>query len=229
MFKFLAQEYVSQYGFLNLFNFITFRVGASILTSLFFSLIFGQFIINKLSKIQPNGQPIRNDGPQTHIIKKAGTPTMGGVLIILSVFSSSVLWSDLYNSFVWIGLLALISFGFIGIIDDYNKVKSNSSNGLKAITRIILQIVFSLIISLLILKMLDDQIDTTISFPFFKNLIINFGYFYLLISLFILVGSANAVNLTDGLDGLAIVPVMIVAMTFAFIAYVSGNVVFLFL
>ena len=102
---------------------------------------------------------------------------MGGVLIILSVFSSSVLWSDLYNSFVWIGLLALISFGFIGIFDDYNKVKSNSSNGLKAITRIILQLIFSLIISLVILKMLDDQIDTTISFPFFKNLIINFGYF----------------------------------------------------
>ena len=226
MFKFLAQEYVSQYGFLNLFNFITFRVGASILTSLFFSLIFGQFIINKLSKIQPHGQPIRNDGPQTHIIQKAGTPTMGGVLIILSVFSSSVFWSDLYNSFVWIGLLALISFGLIGIIDDYKKIKSNSSNGLKAIARIILQIVFSLIISLVIMKMLDDQIDTTISFPFFKNLIINFGYFYLLISLFILVGSANAVNLTDGLDGLAIVPVMIVAMTFAFIAYVSGNVVF---
>ena len=132
----------------------------------------------------------------------------------------------LYNSFVWIGLLALISFGLIGIIDDYKKIKSNSSNGLKAIARIILQIVFSLIISLVILKMLDDQIDTTISFPFFKNLIINFGYFYLFISLFILVGSANAVNLTDGLDGLAIVPVMIVAMTFAFIAYVSGNVVF---
>ena len=120
MFKFLAQEYVSQYGFLNLFNFITFRVGASILTSLFFSLIFGQFIINKLSKIQPNGQPIRNDGPQTHIIKKAGTPTMGGVLIILSVFFSSVLWADLQNTFIWIGLLALLVFGFIGFNENFN-------------------------------------------------------------------------------------------------------------
>ena len=100
MFKLLAQEYVSQYSVLNLFNFITFRVGAAILTSLFFSLIFGEFIIDKLSKIQPNGQPIRNDGPQTHIIKKAGTPTMGGVLIILSVFFSSILWSDLQNNFV---------------------------------------------------------------------------------------------------------------------------------
>jgi len=226
LFKLLAQEFVTQYSFLNLFNFITFRVGASILTSLFFSLIFGQFLINKLSMIQPNGQPIRNDGPETHILYKVGTPTMGGVLIILSVMISSILWSDLQNSFVWTGLFTLLMFGLIGIIDDYKKIKSNSSNGLKAITRIILQLFFALIISLLILTILDDQIDTTIAFPFFKNLIINFGYFYLAISLFILVGSANAVNLTDGLDGLAIVPVMIVAMTFAFIAYVSGNIVF---
>ena len=226
MFKLLAQEFVHQYSFLNLFNFITFRVGASILTSLFFSLIFGQFIINKLSKIQPNGQPIRYDGPKTHIIEKVGTPTMGGVLIILSVIISSLLWSDLKNSFVWTGLLSLLTFGMIGIMDDYKKIKSNTSNGLKAITRIILQIIAAFVISLIILSIIDDKIDTTISFPFFKNLIINFGYFYILISLFILVGSANAVNLTDGLDGLAIVPVMIVAMTFAFIAYVSGNIVF---
>ena len=226
MFKFIAQEFVNQYSFLNLFNFITFRVGASILTSLFFSLIFGQFIINKLSRIQPKGQPIRQDGPENHIIQKAGTPTMGGVLIILSILISSVLWTDLQNSFVWIGLLTLISFGSIGILDDYKKIKTNSSNGLRAITRIIFQLFLSLIVSLIILKILDDQIDTSIAFPFFKNLIINFGYFYLIISMFILVGSANAVNLTDGLDGLAIVPIMIVAMTFAFIAYVSGNIVF---
>ena len=117
MFKLLAQEFVNQYTFLNLFNFITFRVGASILTSLFFSLIFGQFIINKLSIIQPYGQPIRDDGPENHIIKKIGTPTMGGVLIILSVIISFILWSDLKNSFVWTGLFALISFGLIGITE----------------------------------------------------------------------------------------------------------------
>ena len=226
MFKLIAQEFVIQYSFLNLFNFITFRVGASILTSLFFSLIFGQLIINKLSKIQPKGQPIREDGPETHIIKKAGTPTMGGVLIISSILISSILWTDLQNSFVWIGLLTLILFGLVGLIDDYKKIKSNSSNGLKATTRIILQLFLALFISLIILNILDDKIDTSIAFPFFKNLIVNFGYFYLFISLLILVGSANAVNLTDGLDGLAIVPVMIVSMTFAFIAYVSGNIVF---
>jgi len=226
LFKLIAQEFVTQYSFLNLFNFITFRVGASILTSLFFSLIFGQLIINKLSKIQPKGQPIREDGPETHIIKKVGTPTMGGVLIILSILISSILWTDLQNSFVWIGLLTLILFGLVGLIDDYKKIKSNSSNGLKATTRIILQLFLALLISLIILNILDDKIDTSIAFPFFKNLIVNFGYFYLFISLLILVGSANAVNLTDGLDGLAIVPVMIVSMTFAFIAYVSGNIVF---
>ena len=226
MFKLIAQEFVNQYSFLNLFNFITFRVGASILTSLFFSLIFGQFIINKLSRIQPKGQPIRQDGPETHIIQKAGTPTMGGVLIILSILISSLLWTDLQNSYVWTGLLTLITFGSIGIIDDYKKIKSNSSNGLRAILRIIFQLILALLVSLIILRILDDQFDTSIAFPFFKNLIINFGYFYLVISIFILVGSANAVNLTDGLDGLAIVPVMIVAMTFAFIAYVSGNIVF---
>ena len=226
MFKLLAQEFVSQYSFLNLFNFITFRVGASILTSLFFSLIFGQFIINKLSLVQPEGQPIREDGPETHIIQKAGTPTMGGVLIILSVFISSILWSDLENSFLWIGLISLVIFGIIGFIDDFKKIKSNSSKGLKAATRIILQLFFALIISFMILNIIDNEIATSVAFPFFKNLIVNFGYFYLAISLFIIVGSANAVNLTDGLDGLAIVPVMIVAMTFAFIAYVSGNIVF---
>ena len=226
MFKLLAQEFVSQYSFLNLFNFITFRVGASILTSLFFSLIFGQYVINKLVLAQPQGQPIRKNGPETHIIKKAGTPTMGGVLIILSVFISSILWGDLQNNFLWIGVMTLLIFGFIGFIDDFKKIKSNSSKGLKAKIRIILQLFFALIISLMILNIIDDQIDTSIAFPFFKNLIINFGYFYLIISLFIIVGSANAVNLTDGLDGLAIVPVMIVAMTFAFIAYVSGNIVF---
>ena len=151
---------------------------------------------------------------------------MGGVLIILSVLISFFLWSDLKNNFVWIGIITLILFGLIGLLDDYKKIKSNSSNGLKATTRIFLQLLLALLISLIILNVLDDQIDTSISFPFFKNLIVNFGYFYLIISLFIIVGSANAVNLTDGLDGLAIVPVMIVVMTFSFIAYVSGNIVF---
>ena len=226
MIKFLAEEYLNLFSFLNLFNFITFRTGAAILTSLFFSLIFGEIIISSLSKFQPVGQPIRSDGPETHILQKAGTPTMGGVLIILSVLISLLLWSDLKNNYVWIGVFTIISFGTIGLIDDYKKIKLNSSIGLKRSIRVFFQIIICMIITYLIINNLNDNISTTISFPFFKNFVIDFGIFYLIIGVFIILGSANSVNLTDGLDGLAIVPVMIVAMSFAFIAYVSGNMVF---
>jgi len=224
--KLLAEEYSNIFSFLNLFNFITFRTGAAILTSLFFSLIFGEMIINSLAKFQPTGQPIRIDGPENHIIAKSGTPTMGGVLIILSIIISVSLWSDLQNDFIWIGLLTLLSFGFIGLADDYKKIKFNSTKGLGSRTRIFLQILISFLIVYLIIISLNQNIGTSISFPFFKNLNIDFGIFYLIIGIFIILGSANSVNLTDGLDGLAIVPVMIVAMSFAFIAYVTGNLVF---
>ncbi len=226
MFKILAEEYVNVFTALNLFNYITFRTGAAILTSLFFSLFFGKFIIKSLSNIQPLGQPIRDDGPKEHIITKAGTPTMGGVLIILSIIVSLLLWSDLNNNFIWISLFSCVSFGVVGFYDDYLKVKSNTSNGLSAKIRVTLQLIISLIIVLLIQNNLPQTYSDTIAFPFFKNLIINFGIFYFLIAMFIIIGSANAVNLTDGLDGLAIVPVMIVAMAFTFIAYVAGNSVF---
>ena len=226
MFKLLAEEFVNIFSFLNLFNFITFRTGAAILTSLFFSLIFGQLIINFLAKLQPQGQPIRSDGPENHIIQKTGTPTMGGVLIILSVLISLMFWADLKNNFIWIGVLTLICFGIIGLIDDYNKIKSNSSQGLTGKVRVFFQVIICFLITYLIIKNLNQDINLTISFPFFKNLIIDFGIFYFVIAIFIILGSANAVNLTDGLDGLAIVPVMIVAMSFAFISYVSGNLFF---
>ncbi len=226
MFKFIAEEYVNIFTFLNLFSYITFRTGAAILTSLFFSLIFGQLIINKLSTIQPSGQPIRDDGPETHILKKQGTPTMGGLLIILSIFISVVFWADLTNSFVLISLLTCISFGIIGFYDDFIKIKNHSSNGLKARTRIVIQIIFSLIIVYLIQANLSSSFGNSLYFPFFKNLSLDFGIFYFFVGIFIIIGSSNAVNLTDGLDGLAIVPVMIVAMTFAFIAYISGNLIF---
>tara|TARA_Y100000590_G_scaffold244657_1_gene274938 strand:+ start:4931 stop:6019 length:1089 start_codon:yes stop_codon:yes gene_type:complete len=224
--KLLAEEYLNLYSFLNLFNFITFRTGAAILTSLFFSLIFGEMIINSLSKFQPIGQPIRIDGPENHIIQKSGTPTMGGILIILSIITSLFLWSDLSNKYVWIGIFTLISFGTIGIIDDYKKIKFNSSQGLRGRTRIFFQIIICFIIIFFIINNLNEKIGTTIAFPFFKNFVIDFGIFYFFIGIFIILGSANSVNLTDGLDGLAIVPVMIVAMSFAFIAYLSGNIFF---
>lgn len=226
MLYYLTETYVSSYTFLNLFNYISFRTGASILTSLFFSLIFGEIIIKSLSSFQPTGQPIRSDGPSTHIIKKAGTPTMGGLLILASIFISVILWADLKNQYILICFFSCLSFGFIGFLDDYKKIKTNSSDGLKASTRILVQLFFSSLIIYFAYKSLPQNINTIISFPFFKNLIIDFGFFYILIGIFIIVGSANAVNLTDGLDGLAIVPVMIVAMSFAFIAYVTGNIIF---
>ena len=226
MIKFLAYEYQSIFSFLNIFSYITFRSGGAILTGLFFSLIFGDYLIKKLSNIQPTGQPIRKDGPESHIIAKKGTPTMGGLLIILSVLVSTILWSDLENNYIWISITTIIIFGIIGFADDYIKIKKNSSTGISSKIRIIFQVIFGLFISYLIIYNLDSQISNSMTFPFFKNLIVDFGIFYFVISIFIIVGSANAVNLTDGLDGLAIVPVMIVAMSFSFIAYISGNLVF---
>ncbi len=226
MIKYLAFEYQSVFSFLNIFSYITFRSGASILTGLFFSLIFGNFIINKLSNIQPTGQPIREDGPESHLIAKKGTPTMGGLLIILSVLVSTFLWADLRNSFIWISIITILIFGLIGFADDYKKIKNNSSLGISSKVRISFQIIFGFFITYLIIINLDSNISNSMTFPFFKNLIIDFGIFYYLISIFIIIGSANAVNLTDGLDGLAIVPVMIVAMSFSFIVYISGNMLF---
>ncbi len=226
MIKYLAFEYQSVFSFLNIFSYITFRSGASILTGLFFSLIFGNFIINKLSNIQPTGQPIREDGPESHLIAKKGTPTMGGFLIILSVLVSTFLWADLRNSFIWISIITILIFGLIGFADDYKKIKNNSSLGISSKVRISFQIIFGFFITYLIIINLDSNISNSMTFPFFKNLIIDFGIFYYLISIFIIIGSANAVNLTDGLDGLAIVPVMIVAMSFSFIVYISGNMLF---
>ena len=226
MFNYFANEFVNIFSYLNLFNYISFRTGAAVLTSLFFSLIFGEIIIKKLTDFQPIGQPIRDDGPENHILQKAGTPTMGGVLILTSMTISLFLWADLTNKYVWICFISSLIFGLIGLFDDYKKVRFKNSKGVKASTRIILQIFFGLLITYLIQLIAPKEISTTINFPFFKNFIIDLGIFYFLFGIIIIVGSANAVNLTDGLDGLAIVPVMIVAISFAFIAYVSGNIVF---
>ena len=226
MFVYFAENYTQYFSFLNIFNYITFRTGAAILTSLFFALIFGEIIIKFLSSLQPIGQPIRKDGPQRHIIEKIGTPTMGGILILASILVSFFLWARLTNIYVWISLFSCIIFGLIGFLDDYKKIYSNNSYGLNASTRILLQIVGSFAIILLIYNQLPNNINSTINFPFFKNLIIDLGIFFIIFGIFIIVASANAVNLTDGLDGLAIVPVMIVALAFALIAYVSGNIIF---
>ena len=226
MFVYISEIFISEFSFFNLFNYITFRAGGATLTALFLSLFFGGSIINKLKRIQPTGQPIRIDGPENHIVKKSGTPTMGGLLILGSILLSTFIWSDLTNKFIWIIFFVTISFGSLGLLDDYLKIKSNSSYGLNSYIRIIFQIIISFLVIIVIKNTFPEEYSTNLNFPFFKNMIIDLGWMFIPFGIFIIIGSANAVNLTDGLDGLAIVPVMIVAMSFAFIAYLVGNTFF---
>ena len=226
MLIFFSETYTQYFSFLNLFNYLTFRTGGAILTSLFFSLIFGGSIINYLSSLQPVGQPIRLDGPARHIIEKTGTPTMGGLLILSSILVSVLIWARLSNVFIWITIFSCFAFGFIGFVDDYKKIYSQNNTGLKAFTKILLQIVIGFIVVFIIYKSLPNSFNTTINFPFFKNFVVDLGLFFFPFGILLIIGSANAVNLTDGLDGLAIVPVMIVTLSFGFIAYVAGNIIF---
>jgi len=170
--------------------------------------------------------PIRDDGPTEHIVKKIGTPTMGGVLILLGLFSGILLWGDLSSFYIWFLLFIVTSFGLLGAYDDYKKIKYNNSSGISFRFKITAQILIAIMGILLLSYFSDHEELTSLYFPFFKNLIINLGWFFVPFSVFIIVGSSNAVNLTDGLDGLATVPVILVAGCFAFISYVTGNVVF---
>jgi len=188
-------------------------------------LIIGTPFINFFSARQILN-PIRKDGPTEHIIKKIGTPTMGGVLILIGLFSGILLWGDLYNSYIWFLLFIVTSFGLLGAYDDYQKIKLKNSSGISFKFKIISQILIAVIGIFMISHFSQNEELTNLYFPFFKNLIINLGWFFIPFSVFIIVGSSNAVNLTDGLDGLATVPVILVAGCFAFISYVTGNIVF---
>ena len=170
--------------------------------------------------------PIRKDGPTDHIIKKIGTPTMGGVLILLGLFSGLLLWGDLTNYYIWFLFFIVTSFGLLGAFDDYQKIKHKNSSGMSCKFKIISQILIAVLGLLMLSQFSQNEELTNLYFPFFKNLAINLGWFFIPFSVFIIVGSSNAVNLTDGLDGLATVPVILVAGCFAFISYVTGNIVF---
>ena len=170
--------------------------------------------------------PIRDDGPISHIIKKSGTPTMGGVLILIGILFGTLLWANLENVYIWVLLMVATSFGLLGAADDYLKIKHKNSKGLSSLTKIIFQILLSLIAIILLLKYGNNDYLKNLYFPFFKNVVLNLGLFFVPFSLFVIVGSSNAVNLTDGLDGLATVPVMLVALSFTLICYVTGNIVF---
>ncbi len=218
-------ELIDQYSFLNVFKYLTFRTGLAMFTSMAIVLIVGTPFI-KFFSTRKILDPIREDGPTEHIVKKIGTPTMGGVLILLGLFSGILLWGDLSSVYIWFLLFIVTSFGLLGAYDDYKKIKYKNSSGISFRFKITSQILIAIMGILLLSYFSDHEELTNLYFPFFKNLIINLGWFFLPFSVFIIVGSSNAVNLTDGLDGLATVPVILVAGCFAFISYVTGNVVF---
>lgn len=208
----------------NLFTYITFRSVLAIVLSLVITWVIGPKIIRYLRSIQKHGQPIRDDGPQSHF-SKAGTPTMGGLMIIGSTFFTTILLANLSNPYVWIVLFVLISFGALGFLDDYKKVSKNNYKGISGKTKLVIQSLVSFVACLAIMYFTPTN-STTLSFPFFKTLVIDLGYFYLPFVMVVIIGSSNAVNLTDGLDGLAIGTIIIATAAFAIICYLVGNTIY---
>ena len=221
----LLTNYSDTYSFLNFFNFLTVRTGLAVITSMIIVFIIGERFINFFSTKKITN-PIRLDGPEQHLIKKIGTPTMGGVLILIGLFAGVFLWSDLFNPYNWLLIFITFSFGTLGAFDDYKKIKKKNSSGISSKLKFLIQIIISLISLIILYKFIGSELTNNLYFPFFKNLVINLGWFFIPFYLFVIVGSSNAVNLTDGLDGLATVPVILVAGCFAFISYVSGNIIF---
>jgi len=217
MFYFLAE-----YAGINLFRYLTFRTGSAVLTAMLICFILGPKIIRWLKTKQKKGQPIRSDGPQSHIVAKAGTPTMGGFMILLGLFVSALLWADLSNPYVWIVLFVTLGFGAIGFADDYLKVTKVSPDGVPGKLKFILELVIGLVAAWWI----SSLTGPTLALPFLKDFLLNFGVFYLPFATLVMVWAGNAVNLTDGLDGLAIVPVMVAAGAFGLIAYLVGSTVY---
>ena len=221
----LLTSFIDQYSFLNVFRYLTFRTGLSVVTSLIVVFIIGGPLIKLFSKNLITG-PIRQDGPIDHIIKKSGTPTMGGVIIIIGILSSTLLWADLRNIYVWILIFVCLSLGGLGLLDDILKIKFKNSSGLKSRYKFLGQIIISAITLYLLIKYSDHEYLFNLYLPFLKNFIWHMGLFFIPFGLFVIIGASNAVNLTDGLDGLATVPVMLVALSFTLISYVVGNTIF---
>jgi phospho-N-acetylmuramoyl-pentapeptide-transferase len=212
--------------FFNLFKYITFRAGGACLTALVVSFWFGPKLIRMLKKMQRQGQPIRLDGPERHLIEKKGTPTMGGVLILLALLISTLLWADLDNGYVWATLFVTIGYGALGFADDYMKLTKRNTKGVPGRVKLVVQAGIGLIAAIWITSLIPAPLNHGLAVPLFKNLLIPFGFLFPLIGMFVLMGASNSVNLTDGLDGLAIVPTIIAAGVFALIAYLVGNRIF---
>ena len=223
---FSLAQFSDQLPALNLFRYLTFRAGASVVTAMVVCFLFGPAIIQWLKVKQGKGQPIRQDGPQGHLITKQGTPTMGGVMMLRAIGVATLLWSDLSNRYVWVVLLVTLGYGFIGFLDDYLKVTRRSSGGLAGRIKLIAEIAIAAGAAIWITDISSPNLSGMLAVPFFKDLLINLGVFYVPFAVFIMAGASNAVNLTDGLDGLAIVPVIIAAGVFVAIAHLIGNTVF---
>ncbi|MCF6275614.1 MAG: phospho-N-acetylmuramoyl-pentapeptide-transferase, partial [Robiginitomaculum sp.] len=213
----------------NLFNYITFRTGGAIMTSMLIAFIFGPKLIRVLRMKQGKGQPIRKDGPERHIIEKAGTPTMGGLLILVSIGISTLLWGDLSNRYLWVVLLVTLGFGAIGFYDDYLKVSRQNPKGFSGKFKLVLEFAIAAIAVYVVSISAPGEpphFGTGLAVPFLKSTLFNLGIFFIPFGCIVIVGASNAVNMTDGLDGLAIVPVMIAAASFSAIAYLVGNAVY---
>jgi phospho-N-acetylmuramoyl-pentapeptide-transferase len=219
---FWLTEFSDGGDFFNLFRYLTFRAGGAFMTALIFGFVFGRPLINLLRRKQGKGQPIRDDGPQTHFAK-AGTPTMGGLLILSALMFSTLMWAQLSNVYVWIVLLVTAGFGLIGFADDYAKVTKQNTKGVSSRIRLLLGLVIALLASYAAAAFHPPELTNQLALPFFKDFLINLGFLFVPFGMIVIVGAANAVNLTDGLDGLAIMPVMIAGGTLGIIAYVVGN------
>ncbi|HKF72427.1 MAG TPA: phospho-N-acetylmuramoyl-pentapeptide-transferase [Stellaceae bacterium] len=210
----------------NVFRYETFRGMGAVATALVICFIAGPRVIRWLKSKQAEGQPIRIDGPEGHLLRKKGTPTMGGFLILLAVTISTLLWADLTNPYVWVTLLVTVGFGLVGFFDDYQKLTRKSSRGLPSRTKFLAQVVLSAAATTAVVYITRVPLGTSLAVPFFKSVLPDLGWFFLPLGMFVITGASNAVNLTDGLDGLAIVPAMIVASCFGLIAYLAGNTIF---
>ena len=212
--------------FFNLFRYITFRAGGAFFTALMFGFIFGRPLINLLKRKQKQGQPIRSDGPERHLVDKIGTPTMGGLLILGALITSTLLWARLDNGFVWVVLFVTLGFGLIGFIDDFSKVSLKSHKGTSGKVRLFFGVIISLIAAYCSAALHPPLLTNQLALPVLKDTLINLGPFFTLFGAFIIIGAANSVNLTDGLDGLAIMPVMIAGAALGIISYAVGRVDF---
>jgi phospho-N-acetylmuramoyl-pentapeptide-transferase len=215
--------FADTFGPFNVLRYITFRTGGAMITALVFVFLFGPSIIDHLRLKQGKGQPIRADGPQSHLVTKKGTPTMGGLMILFGIVVGTVLWANPANRYVWIVLGVTLCFGAIGFYDDYLKVTKQTHAGVSGAVRMGLEIAIAASACYIIMSIGRQPFASSLTFPFFKELVLPLGWFFIVFGTFIIVGAGNAVNLTDGLDGLATVPVIIVALSFGFISYLVGN------